>query len=263
MSNINEYGFPFTSADGDRTYSASEWRDYFSALFSNGVVDGALNELKVNPQAIPNKTIFVETGVVVINGAIRILNATSVLACEENTSGNPRIDRIVARFNALDRRIELAVKQGTPGAAPTPPALTRGSDIYELSIARILLANGYSAIGAGDITDERLDEAVCGHSKTAYMQTFDDENNLLKYERDVTAVDSGGNPTEIRYKRPSDASLFLKRVYSNPDASNRYQTITETLYLPDGITTYKTIVYSLTYIGAGTVIDTMTREVTQ
>jgi len=92
------------------------------------------------------------------------------------------------------------------------------------------------------------------------METFDDENNLLKYNRDVIAVDAGSNPTEVQYKRPSDSTLFLKRNYSNADSNGFYQTTVERFYLANGTTVYKTITYALTFFGNG-IIDTMTRTV--
>lgn len=260
MANINDLGFPFTSVAGDRQYSSSEWRNYFGTLFSNGVVMNNANDLAVKPQASPNKTVYVDTGVSVINGAMRILTETVNLTLADNASGNPRIDRIVSRLNYTDRKIEFAVKQGTPAASPEPPALTRTSSVWEISLAQIVLINGYTTITATEIADERIDENVCGYSRTMYMQAFDDENNLLKYDRDVTVVDDMDNPTEVQYKRPHDASLFLKVVYSNPDGSGRYQTVTEQYHLTDGATVYKNIVYTLTYLASG-LIDTMTRVV--
>lgn len=92
------------------------------------------------------------------------------------------------------------------------------------------------------------------------MQTFDDENNLLKYDREVTVTDTDGNPTEVQYTRPIDDSLFLKRNYSNADASGFYQTIVEQFYETNGSTVYKTITYTLTYLENG-LVETMARVV--
>lgn len=165
MPNINDYGFPFTSVSGDRQYSSSEWREYFESLVESGIVGAVANELQVKPQAIPNKTVYVDTGSILIKGALRSVATTTTLACADNISGNPRIDRIVARLNLTDRKIEFAVLQGTPAGSPTAPALTQNATIWELSLAKITLVNGYSTITVGDITDERTDETVCGYFK--------------------------------------------------------------------------------------------------
>lgn len=164
MSIINDYGFPFTSVNKDRTYSSDEWREYFSRLIHNGLIQNAANECQVKPQAVPNKTVYVDTGVVFINGAMRVLDAPVTLAVAENTSGNPRIDRVVARLNEANRTIEFAVLEGTPAGSPVAPALTRAAGVYELGLADITLANGYSTITATEITDQRWDISLCGAS---------------------------------------------------------------------------------------------------
>lgn len=165
MTVINDIGFPFTDQNGDRLYTSSDWREYFNALVTGGVIGAIKNELKVMPQGVPNKSVYVDTGAILINGALRIMESTTSLTVADNASGNPRIDRIVARLDYANRLIEFAVKQGTPAAIPTAPALTQNAAIYELSLAKITLANGYTTITSGVITDERLDEAICGYFK--------------------------------------------------------------------------------------------------
>lgn len=164
MPNINDYGLPFTSEDGDRKYSALEWREYFSRLIHNGLIQNAANECQVKPQAVPDKTVYVDTGVVFINGAMRVLEEPITLTVAENTSGNPRIDRVVARLNEADRTIEFDVLEGTPAGSPVAPALTRTEGVYELGLADITLTNGYSTITAAEIADQRWDVSLCGAS---------------------------------------------------------------------------------------------------
>lgn len=164
MSIINDYGFPFTSQDGDRKYSALEWREYFSRLIHNGLIQNAANECQVKPQAAPNKTVYVDTGVVFINGAMRVLEEPVTLAVAENTSGNPRIDRVVARLNEASRTIEFDVLEGTPAGSPVAPSLTRNEGVYEMGLADITLANGYSTITSGIIADQRWNVVLCGAS---------------------------------------------------------------------------------------------------
>lgn len=256
MADLKDYGFPFNSIGGDRTYNASVFRDYFKLLLDDGILEG----FTVEQNATPNKTVQLNEGRVFIQG-IGFEIATPVsLTVADNISGNPRIDRVVLRVDYTARLVSAEILQGTPAVSPVAPDLTRDTGTWELSVAQILLANGFSTILNASITDERLDESVCGFSKTVGQAEFENENDLLKYNRDVETVDASGNPTDIRYKRPSNNSLFLKRFYSNPDTSGRYQTITETFYLDNGITVYKTIVYTLTYFANG-IVDTMTRVV--
>lgn len=160
---INDIGMPFTSNAGDRQYSASDFREYFDKLLDGGIVGDVGNELEVKAQAEANKSVYVDTGAVFIKGAMRIVETTTTLAISENISGNARIDRIVARVNYSDRKIEFVVLEGTPAASPIAPALARGSSAWELSLAQVFVSDGFNSIAEGDITDERSDETLCGY----------------------------------------------------------------------------------------------------
>lgn len=185
MSNINNYGFPFNSVQYDRKYNAEEWRTYFSHLLDNGIIGQVTNELQVKPQAVPNKSVMIDKGAVFINGAMRILDETINLDVSENTSGMDRIDRIVAQIDYNSREINFTVVQGTPGANPVPPSLTKSLDIWQLSLAQVYLANGYTTIVGDNITDERQDETVCGYfkykSKPAWYPGGDIPMDVWKY----------------------------------------------------------------------------------
>lgn len=74
----------------------------------------------------------------------------------------PRIDRIVMRYDAGARAASLQVLQGTASSAPTAPAISRTELIYDLCLAEITRPAGSTSITTGQITDTRLDEALCG-----------------------------------------------------------------------------------------------------
>jgi len=171
MGKINDFGFPFTSVAGDRQYAAGEWRDYFGKLIKNGVIQNDGNEVTVIQQAVANKTVSVGTGSIFINGVMFINDTAKTLSITDNASGNPRKDRIVARLNYTDRKIEFGVLVGTPGGSPVAPTLTRNTTVYELGIADITLANGFSTIVTANILDTRSNVALCGFSSMASVST--------------------------------------------------------------------------------------------
>ena len=74
----------------------------------------------------------------------------------------PRIDRIVMRYDAGARAASLQVLQGTASSTPTAPAISRTELIYDLCLAEITRPAGSTSINTGQITDTRLDEALCG-----------------------------------------------------------------------------------------------------
>lgn len=73
-----------------------------------------------------------------------------------------RIDRIVMRYDAGARAASLQVLQGTASGTPTAPAISRTELIYDLCLAEITRPAGSTSITTGQITDTRLDEALCG-----------------------------------------------------------------------------------------------------
>jgi len=250
MASLTDYGFPFNSVTSDRTYNADVWRDYFKNLFTDGVAKEVGNQLMVTESDTPAKSVKVDTGAVIIQGAQFALEIATDLTIADNASGSTRIDRVVARLDYTNRTCEIEVLQGTAGAGA--PALTQGASVWEISLAQVQATNGFTTILDADITDERV------FSKSTGQNIFEKENDLLQYDRDVTTTDTNGNPTVIEYS--NNGSLFLKRTYSNPDSNGYYQTITEEFYKSDGTTIYKTYTYTLTYFSNG-IVDTMTRTV--
>lgn len=77
---------------------------------------------------------------------------------------NPRIDRVVVSWETVDYtdKPEIKVLKGTPASTPAAPALTRTASKWEISLAQIYVGTAVSAVSAANITDERLNSAVCG-----------------------------------------------------------------------------------------------------
>lgn len=75
-----------------------------------------------------------------------------------------RLDRIIVEWKTINyaELPEIKILKGTPSSAAAPPALTNNSTLRQLSLARVSVAAGTTAITASMITDERLDASVCG-----------------------------------------------------------------------------------------------------
>ena len=156
---MEKSGF-FNSSGGDRVYSATDFAAYFGKLVSNGIFYAAPTNLQVTPDS--GMAVSVVAGSAWING-YSYENTDALTINLATASGvNPRIDRVVVRFSAVERRIYLAVLTGTPAETPTAPALTRSNDTYELGIADILVPKGSVTISAINLTDTRLNTALCG-----------------------------------------------------------------------------------------------------
>ena len=75
-----------------------------------------------------------------------------------------RIDRIVVEWkttNYVDYP-EVKVLKGKTGSSAVAPALTNNSTIRQISLARVSVPAGITAVTDAMITDERMDTTVCG-----------------------------------------------------------------------------------------------------
>jgi hypothetical protein len=150
----------FNSSDGDRLYDAADFASYFGKIVSNGIFYASATNLQVS--AGTGMEVDIAAGAAWINGYSYENTDTLALTLDTAHGVFPRIDRIVVRWSAVDREIKLAVITGVPTATPDAPALTRNNDIYELCIAEVIVPQAAASIEASDITDTRLDGALCG-----------------------------------------------------------------------------------------------------
>lgn len=159
------YGF-FNSTENDqREYIDHELAEAFKTLAPDGVANSG-DCLRVQ-EVTGSMTVRVSYGSAMVNGRVYTLrdDGGSPLTLEIATSASStRIDRVVLRLNLATnaRNIGAFVLTGTPGANPQAPSLTRQGEIYEISLAQIRVEPGALAITQAMITDERLNEEVCG-----------------------------------------------------------------------------------------------------
>lgn len=105
----------------------------------------------------------------------------------------PRIDRIVMRYDAGARAASLQVLQGTASSTPTAPAISRTELIYDLCLAEITRPAGSTSITTGQITDTRLDDALCGLVRDGVTGIPTDELLAAAKERIATLEENASN----------------------------------------------------------------------
>ena len=96
------------------------------------------------------------------SGKVTALKSAEVFDLGIANSTYPRIDVIAIQFNANNNETDIIVKKGTPATNPVRPSIVRTGAIYELYLASVYRPAGATAITASNITDLRMDEAVCG-----------------------------------------------------------------------------------------------------
>ena len=117
----------------------------------------------------------------------------------------PRIDRIVIRYDAGARAASLHVLQGTASSTPTAPAISRTELIYDLCLAEITRPAGSTSISTGQITDTRLDEALCGIVRDGVTGIPTDELLAAAKER-INALEEKATSSAAAAKDSAEAA---------------------------------------------------------
>lgn len=117
----------------------------------------------------------------------------------------PRIDRIVIRYDAGARAASLHVLQGTASSTPTAPAISRTELIYDLCLAEITRPAGSTSITTGQITDTRLDEALCGIVRDGVTGIPTDELLAAAKER-INALEEKATSSAAAAKDSAEAA---------------------------------------------------------
>ena len=136
----------------------------------------------------------------------------------------PRIDRIVMRYDAGARAASLQVLQGTASSTPTAPAISRTELIYDLCLAEITRPAGSTSISTGQITDTRLDEALCGLVRDSVTGIPTDELLAAARER-INALEEKATSSAAAAKDSADAA---KSSETNAAASEKNAKTSET-----------------------------------
>lgn len=103
-------------------------------------------------------------GVVWWNDNEAVTSAKLMLDIDPADGALNRIDRIIVEWkttNYVDLP-EIKVLKGSFASNPVAPSLTNTRTVRQISLARVFVAAGTTAITASMITDERLDASVCG-----------------------------------------------------------------------------------------------------
>lgn len=165
----------------DREYDSNDLTGYLKRFFTDGVFMEPSTALQVLA-ASTGLAVDMQIGAALINGCTIETDASIRFSLSSAHATLPRIDRIVVRWNLQERLMEFALKTGTAAASPQAPALTRTEYVHELSLARIYVAAGASALSQTNVTDERLNSAVCG-SVVATVQHVDTATIFNQYQK--------------------------------------------------------------------------------
>lgn len=152
---------PFNSKDHDRVYKAEDWAWYFSTFIKNGVFPNSQNN---GLQVVVGDAmqILVKAGFGFINGYAFRNEQDYAITLETADGALNRYDRVVLRWDLAARAMYIAVLKGAASANPTPKAITRSNEVYDLALADIFIGKGALSIQTANITDQRYNSSLCG-----------------------------------------------------------------------------------------------------
>lgn len=182
-------------------YSAAKWEEVLKAIMSGKSGIAEVSHLQVTETSPTSKSVRVTTGRAVVRGKVYWLDADTTLAISDNTSGNPRIDRVVLEADWATQTVRLKVLEGTPSASPSAPSLTQvDGTLWQLPLAQVAVANGFTSITSGDITDEREAiyfplgmDVVTVSGKSANYSTTSTTFVKVSSDLDLSITTHGGN----------------------------------------------------------------------
>ena len=158
MLHLAEFYFPFTSVEGDRAYSATDFATYYHNIFTSGVIATVREKLRVTEDENIGMRVRVMDGAIFIQGRLYLLTESTVINVTPGSSTADRTDSIVVQLDTLGREIKVVYKQGSTN-------LQRDENIWEMQLATIFVPRNSTSVYNSQITDKRADVNVCGYSK--------------------------------------------------------------------------------------------------
>lgn len=199
---MTEYSIPqqlTTTGDATRApYDSDEWAFDHDASFSGygtranygpvyGYDNGTNFGLEVTETSPVSTNVTLNVGCAIVRGTVYVNDAALTLAIAANVSGNPRIDTVILRKDYVAQTIRAVVKQGTPAATPSPPALTQSAgSTWEIPVADIAVSNGFASINQTNITP-RHEWVNASHG--VYLDGILNNSGITLQTGDVVVVD--------------------------------------------------------------------------
>ena len=147
MLHLAEFYFPFTSVEGDRAYSATDFATYYHNIFTSGVIATVREKLRVTEDENIGMRVRVMDGAIFIQGRLYLLTEPMVVNVTPGSSTADRTDSIVVQLDTLGREIKVVYKQGST-------TLQRDENIWEMQLATIFVPRNATSIYNSQITDK-------------------------------------------------------------------------------------------------------------
>ena len=219
----------------DRSYSADEYTNFYSAFLKDGVRRSGLNDLVCSASGL---VVTIGEGYAICGSKWVHNDAAAVLSAITPPTGEySRIDGVFLHVDTNDetRAASFVYRTGTPAATPTPPAKSSDSGIYELCLCYVTVAPNATNVS---ITDKRGDASVCGWVTTPVG--YDDYFEQFETEfAGFLAAETSAFETWFTNLRDTVATTTLFKQYTQYIKTTAESTTTATItisqYDPTGV----------------------------
>lgn len=154
--------------DGNQEYGQEEFNRYFDNLYESGVSIDDAGRMTLGVAKGTGK-VSVGTGFAIVKGFF-YYNDSELTFSAAPDAVYSRIDRIILRVNRMTGPVEAVAKRGTAGTNPMPPELQRDKNIYEISLAQVVIDTAGNIM----VKDERPDQSVCGAIRPRNLTEYRD-----------------------------------------------------------------------------------------
>lgn len=154
----------------DRTYSAIEYTNFYSAFLTEGVRRSNDDDLKCTASGL---VISIAAGYAICGSKwVHNESAFELPAVVPPVGSYSRIDRVFLQVDTTEavRAASFVYREGTPAANPQPPAKSSATGVFELCLANVTVAPNASSV---TIQDTRAVPSLCGWVKTPVDQAME------------------------------------------------------------------------------------------
>lgn len=218
---IKSFFFDAVEVDGkyDREYTSENFCDYLNKLVGNGV----FTDPSTNLQVLQNTgmSVTVKAGDAWSDGHKMVCDADFNLDLEASDVTLPRIDAIVWYCDHDLRDMGVKIKKGDKASTPIAPAMIRNDRVKEYCLATVFINKQTTTITQANITDTRMDSAVCGYVR-GLVQNLDTATLFLQWQA------SQKEQLEASQKIFDDWFNLMRETLSSSTLLRRFSTVVTT-----------------------------------
>lgn len=165
----------------DREYDVAELLEYFADLFSGGISPFISNNLQIIANG--DMSVTLHPGVLWDEKGCKYKNTSDEVINLSPADGiRDRIDRISITWKNEERIMEYTVQESEYAYNPVPPICRRNANYRDYVVADVFVKAGAVYITQANITDQRLNNELCGMA-AGLLQQFDPKELFIQISK--------------------------------------------------------------------------------